>query len=496
MTTAIQLYNPVLRGNAHIGPIADNARNYQDSTRRIGGYWQASFDYGTTRDERDEMFFAGLMREVRRYSAGEMRWQGFIANMDYQRGGRTFRRSMLNVCNAAKCMYTRLNDNLLTNGSAESGAWTVYNGATVTQVSADNPAEWAADGNFACKIVVADATIRGADVQTSVAILANTLYNFSLAVNVMSGSWRIAINKVSDDSKIVATSTRGVVGVQQIKLTIPEANVFAGNVRVRITSEAAPGTIYGDAGTLVQASFPADTGWFFDQPSIAEHSRIDNVLLESSLSEGAALGKVLAQLRRNAWPRTVLPSEIQAPLAEEDRLTILCLGYVHTFLWRVAQFYDGVTGTQDQAVALIAGLSSFVTAGLIESNPQVFTFENRAPITYWQMLKQIAHSGDANGELWSLGVYADRKLNYTAFPTTIGYHLRGNDIYGAANVPIESWFLDPAWGYIDDAPIVAFPPDFDPAGAVTPLDDPRRMLIEEVAFIAPDGYQLHSEVSE
>ena len=96
----LNLYNSVKRGGTLISNITDRARNWRRSTRRIGGYWLASFEYQGLRDERDEMFLDGLMREVRETSGGVVNWQGFIGDMEYRRNGITWKRSMMNIANS------------------------------------------------------------------------------------------------------------------------------------------------------------------------------------------------------------------------------------------------------------------------------------------------------------------------------------------------------------------------------------------------------------
>lgn len=478
---AINLYNSVKRGGSRISEITSRAAKWRRSIRRIGGYWIGSFDYQGSRDEMDDLFIDGLMREVREISGGIINWQGFIGDMEYTRDGIAWRKSMMDVSNSVKVLFTRQFDNMLTNGSAETGAWTVVNGATVTQDTT-----WVVDGVYSCKIVVADAVIRGADVQVTVALAADTSYEFQIHVNAISGSWRIAINKTSDDSKVAAASTRGTTGVQQFNLSIP-ANTYVGNVRVRITSEAAAGTIYGDAAVLQIAPQAGDTGWQRDLVSISEYGRIDEILLEGSLSAAAANAKALTTLARYGWPRLLPPDSFTETAGDENRLSVTCYGYVFTLPWRMNETY-GTYAMSTVVSNLLSGLD-YVSAGVIDTNSTSYTIENRVQLPLWQILKTLATSGDASGNLWQLGVYADRKLNYTQFSSEVAYRFRHGNLYNVAGGLFEPWLAQPGWMQLDDAPIV---PGSISANA---FDDPRRALIEEVVYIAPDQLQLSSRVS-
>jgi hypothetical protein len=243
---AATLYNSIQRGSTPLWTITDRIeKTWRRSSRAVGGYWWGTCEYEGERGDLLEMFLEGMMREVREDVGGLITWQGFIAEMDLQIDGVRYVRSMLNLANAVKCIYTRIGDNVLTNGGAESGAWTAYNGATVTQDTT-----WINTGSYSCKIVVADTTIRGAYIEGAtyaITIVAVTQYEISGVVKADSGSWRISCNRADTDASLAFDSTRGATGEKQIRLVIPATNTYAGLVDLRITSEAAAGTIYGDS---------------------------------------------------------------------------------------------------------------------------------------------------------------------------------------------------------------------------------------------------------
>lgn len=484
----LNLYNSVKRGGGLRGNITDLAVNWRRSTRRVGGFWQASFEYIGNRDECDDLFIDGLMREVRETSGGVINWQGFIGDMEYRRDGITWRKSMFDVTNRVKVLFTRQFDNLLTNGSAESGAWTVANGigGTTGAATSVQSTAWVADGTYS-DLITSPGGIEGVLVQATVALAADTSYVFQMQVNVVSGSWRIAINKTSDNSKVAATSTRSALGVQQINLTIPP-NTYVGNVRVIITSESVAGSIYGDAAVLQIAPQPADTGWAIDAASVSEFGKIDRILLEGSLSYAAAQAKAATTLARYAWPRLLPPDSYTESDDTSNRLLVTCYGYVFTLPWRVCETY-GTFAMSTVVTSLLSGLD-YVSAGIVDTNSTSYTIENRVQLPIWQILKTLVNSGDASGTLWSLGVYENRALTYTQFPTALAYRFRDGRLYNVAGGLMETWLARPGWMQLDDAPIVP--------GSISgnANDDPRRAIIEEVEYIAPDQIQLRSRTSD
>jgi hypothetical protein len=448
MALSLKLYNPVKRGGQYIRNITDRCSDWRHVTRRIGGWWTATTPYIGSREELDELFFDGLMCEVRAARDGFDVWQGFLGGMTYIRDGVTWVQSMSRVANAVKGLYTRIGDNLLTNGGAESGAWSVVNGATVTQST-----EWINEGNYSCKIVVNDTAIRGADVQASLTIAAAVAYEATIKLNVVSGSWRIAINRTDTDEPLAFYSTGGQVGDITATLTIDDTNAYAGTVRFRITSEASVGTLYGDSARLAIASAAAETDWKIDTPSTTAHGRIDEIMLLPGMSYAAANAAVLTRLNDGAWPTTEPKSDLSTlPITgAQDSLMASFFGYSYTLRWRMIE--PLATASMSSLVAAIVGQQSdYLAAGIIDDNPTAYQIDQRAPISLWKYASEIARAGDAAGARWALGVYNDRKLHYRPVSDDIIYRVQGGVISSAAGGAYEPHLAAPGWAEIEDAP--------------------------------------------
>lgn len=486
---AVNLYNSVKRGGGFIADITARAFNWRRTVRRIGGFWQASFEYKGNRDDLDDLFFDGLMKEVREYSGGVQAWQGFIGDMLYKRGPVTWSRSIFDVNNSIKCQYTRQFPNLLTNGSAESGAWAVYAGATVTQSNV-----WSSDSVYSCKIVATGAAIMGATIQTGIALTSETGYNLQITLNIVSGTWRVYVYPDGDPANKIVGKRSSVAGVQRFELQIPATHTFSGNVTigVRNGSEGGDGipyagTVYCDAAIFSQQPAAADTGWVTDAASITEYGRLEKILLEGAMTAEAASAKVTTLLTREAWPRLLAPDEFGGVVDDTDSLTVSCYGYIFTLPWAINTVVAESTASAT-VTALMAG-RDYVASSAISPNTLIFTPDNRYQISVWQVLKTIVTSGDASGNLWALGMYADRQLRYEQFSSTIAYRYRDGRLYNPAGGEMESWLTLPGWASLDDAPLV---PYMTPAG----FDDPRRIIVEEVEFLAPDLLRFRSKVSE
>ena len=484
---ALNLYNSVKRGSGFIADITDRAKNWKRSIRRIGGFWTGSFDYQGNPDELDDLFFDGLMKEVRETSGGVQAWQGFIGDMIYKRGSITWRRSFQDVSNAVKVLFTSQYSNLLTNGGAESGAWTADGSATTAQSTS-----WVTEGTYSCFIVISSGSVSGAIIQTGIPIEAGVAYNLSIDLKVIVNQIaRVVIESVGGGpGKIVAKTTPGTAGVYTLQMTIPETNTYTGNVQIRVTNSPITLTslqVYGDNAVFTQASNAGDTGWSTDAGSISEYGRLEETIVEGALSDAAAAARVATTLKRKAWPRLLAPDELSSNGASEYTLSVVCYGYVFTLPWIYNTYFS--ESTMSNYVTQLATNRDYVASSSVDTNSTVYTADNRYPITVWQVLKNIVTAGDSSGNLWALGMYANRTLTYSQFRTDIAYRYRNDKLYNPAGGEMEAWLALPGWAIVDDAPPV-------PYQTMDAMDDPRRVIVEEVEYTAPDTLRFRSKAVE
>lgn len=488
---SFNLYASVKHGGAYISNITARVTNWRHSTRRIGGYWTASCDYTGSRSMLDDFFLNNFMGEIRTSVGGVQCWQGFIGAMSYVRDGVLWVRTIADRANKVKSIYTRIGDNLLTNGSAESGAWAAAVGGGVTGAATiTQSTTWVTDGTYSCKIVVGSAIIAGADIQASITIVANKAYQARVSLNVVSGSWRVAINRTDTDASLAFYSTAAQTGDLQAALTIPDTNTYAGTVRFRITSESSAGTIYGDGAVMQTAPERAETNWKTDDASITEYGTLEKVMLKAGMSDAAANAEVSTVLADSAWVRTVPPNEyaignVQTP----DKLSLSLFGYIFTMKWR----YSTVTGTNAMSTlinSMITQQSDYLATGIVDTNSTQYYIDNRAPLSLWTIASQIALSGDASGNRWQMGVYNGRKLNYSQVSTALTYNMRRGQLFNVAGGVYESWLANPGWAFLQDAPMTPI------SITSNTTDDPRHIYLEEIEYIAPDGLRFRREVND
>jgi len=476
---SLSLYNSVKHNNTFLADVTSRCwPTWHHTKRRIGGDWTASSDYEGDRYDLDDMFLNGLMREVRLTYGGLYLWGGFIGAMTYVRDGVMWTRTLADRANAVKSIYTRIGDNMLSNGGAESGAWTVLNGATVTQSTT-----WVSQGNYSCSIVVADTTVRGAIIET-ITVAAETLYLARVSLHVISGSWRVAINRTDNDQPLAKGSTRGAVGDIVITMQIEASSLYAGTANFQITSEGAAGTVYGDAAVVQAGPARAETDWKTDTVSISEYGRLERVLLKAGMSNAAANAEAQTVLADSAWPRSVPPDQFTiGKFDTPDRLSLSLFGYIFTLKFR----YSTIVGTSAMSThiaAVTAQQSDYLSAGAIEENLTDYQIDDRAPFTLWTVMTQIALAGDASGNRWSLGVDAKRHVNYGLTSTEVAYHLRRGLLYNVSSSEYEPYLVEPGWAQLDDVPT-------GPESLTTNANDvARRIYLEECEFIAPDGLKF------
>ncbi len=485
---SLGLFDPVVNGNASLYDVTKLIQdNWRRSIRRIGGFWLGTCEIPAREvglDYLDVFFESGILREMREIGGGEETWRGAIVKMEYTRKSDVFVRDITPMANAIRSIYTRIGNNLLTNGSGESGPWTVYNGATVTQ-----DATWASHGTYSIKIVVADTSLRGATVQSGIAIAANTQYLLRGTLKVTSGSWRLAVNRTDTDETLCFFSSRGEFGDFAVNVSIPDSNTYAGTVYIRITSEAAAGTINADAMVFQTGPTRAETGWYADTDSIAMYGRKEDVLLRGGKSNADANAECQSMLLDRAWVNPTPPKSSQTWLKQtrEDSLRLTFAGYWAMLNW-IYTTQHGTQGCSTWVSALAALQSTYVSTGIIESNSTDFFVDDRGPLKCGDLLGEVAQAGASGGAKYAIGVYADRKLDYESVPQTLSYYRRDGRLYTAIESEIEPWLARPGWALWQDMPLGP--------GTITAnaQHDPRWVYLEEVEMLpskdSPLGYEI------
>lgn len=479
------LYDNVKRGDAQIAVLGDGhtglLRSWWHTTRAKGGYWSAGGSYHVSRDAMLEQFLEGMARRVVESVGGMTTWEGLVVEMDLTLDGVTYRRSLEDSANAVRAIYSKIGDNLFSDGSAESGAWAgMGTPSTIERVTT-----WRTKGTYGMHVVT-DAADEGTEIENGIAIVAARAYQCRVTIEVVTGTWTLAIHR-SDTNAIIASSTTADTGKDVLRCNVSDDNAYAGNTYVRITASATGAEIYADAAVYQLAPQRAETEWETDDDSADEWGRIEDVLLEAGMTDSAATAKVAKEVKERAWPRSVPPDRYRiGPTEEKDGLKIIFWGYVMTLNWRY--LLAGGTDTTTAHVTSLVGESEFVTAGVVETNALSFQVEEDEPLLIWDALEEIVEAGDGSGNRWMGGVYADRLFNYEAAPTTVEYHYRGGQLLAAHGGPIEPWFMLPGLVRLDDAPVGP--------GEITgrEADDPRNVFAEEIKYTAPDKVEFRRHV--
>jgi hypothetical protein len=101
------------------------------------------------------------------------------------------------------------------------------------------------------------------------------------------------------------------------------------------------------------------------------------------------------------------------------------------------------------------------------------------------LIREIVLMGDASGNEWVGGVYADREFDLAAAETTVTHSWRNGQLYDAGGNPVLPTHVTPDIL----VEIVGAPRGRILPGAST-WDQPNRAYIEEVEFQAPDKLRL------
>jgi hypothetical protein len=447
------------------------APTWRHSIRSRGGFWLATCEYNGEAGELEEMFTEGMLREISVDVGGSVCWQGMIVQQDLTLKGAHYIRSWAGLANRTKVIYSRIGDNLLTNGSAESAAWADIGTPTTNERSTT----WVSDGVYSDHIITDEAD-EGATIESAYAITAGIGYTLRLSTNLISGTWALRIIETGG-ATVFAQAVASTAGLRVLTCYIDPSNVYAGNIDIVLVCTSATGEIYGDAGVFQESPTRAETGWYQDATSQSEYGTIEDILLEAGMSDDSAIALAETQLSERSWVRTVPPNEYKVEKATGTKLKLTLAGYVYT----LRNKFTTTTGTAAASshVASILSESEFVTAGIIQPNTMDFMIDDRAPMRGWEVLNEITRVGDTSGNRWNCGVYGNRVFDYGQADMTVQYRMVNGLLYNIAGGLMEPWFTLPGLVRMDD--MIA-----GPVGAGETADDARNVYIEEVEFSVAD----------
>jgi hypothetical protein len=472
---SLALHNSIARGGGYIATLTERLKDWRRSVSVFEGYKTGTGALDGSPDELLEQFLEGMAREIIESAGGVVTWQGYVANMELSLAGLTFTRSLHKTANAVRVVYTRIGDSLLTNGGAESGAWTPYGTPpTVVQYTG-----WRTEGTYSCRIVT-DSTLEGAVIGAGISILAGAGYEARVSIRIVSGTWKLEVYQANPLETLIATSTPAAdVGDSVLHASIGVDNLYAGAVNIGLFCESVAGEVYADAALFNTSPIRAETRWYEDTDSQAEFGRLDEIPLMASLSDAAANAQALVYLNKHAWPRTLPPNTLQVRPARgpETKLEIQFQGYAFSLGNRYTEIVG--TNTASAHVTDLITASEFVTAGDIQANAMPYQIEERSVVRVAQVLRDIILAGDAVGNRWQGGVLANRQYIYRLADTTPKYRYRQGRVYYVGGGEVEPYYAEPTVVLLDDAPI-------GPPGLTRTLDDPRYAFLEEVEFRAPD----------
>lgn len=468
---AISLWESLMISDTFISSVAPNFVKWKHSSRSLGGNWLAEGDYIGTAAEMEEFFLSNLGRRLVVDQGSIPWWEGQIVRMEYRHKGQRFVRSMEEMANRTKVIYSKVGDNLLTNGDVESGAWTKLGSPPTHETTTD----WYARGTTAMHVVTNWSDQGTQPNASAVTISAGVAYTASVIVNIVSGTWTLRVIDTGT-SAVIGTRESAGTGRQWLQCQVPDTHT---STSVNVQLRCAAGETYADGAVFRTAPVRSETKWWPNADSIAAYGRKELALLEREMTDDEADSMAQRELDERAWIRTRSPSRGRTfeEIRDEDSLIITCMGMAWTLGWRYA-LTEG-TADADTHITALVDESEFISSSdaIIDTNTSEVYLDVANPVTLWDQIEKIVDVGDGSGAVWMAGVYPGRRFLYEARPTTIEYEFhkgKMREYKGSQLAPVE---FRPGWCWMTDMPVEPIP-----AGATATIDDPRAVWLDETWF--------------
>lgn len=442
---SLTLYNKIQDGGGFLRYVTENLKaSWRRSIRSIGGYWLGSARWNGSEAEMLDIFLNGLGLEIREYAGQLMTWQGYLTDMELTLNGQTYNRSLGEVANRIKTIYSKIGNNLIDNPSCESSVWSAYN----TPATRERSTTWASEGSYSAH-VVANSVNDGVVIDSSIALNARLEYMGHVSVSILSGTWRLEIYRVSGgavlDHMEISEAGQWVMSVNVPSETLPAATT----VGMRLFCTTASGEIYADAAVMQLAPVRAETTWYQNAVSQSEWGVIEHVLLEAGMTDAAANAKARKTLLDLAWPEVMPPTRISPDdRPDKTRLELIFSGYVATLANR--HIVSSVSDTASALISTLLSYAQYVRTGTVQTNNLAYQIEDREAYRVWDLIRDIIRAGDADGDLWTGGVYQDRYFHYRQASDMPVARLRDGELLNPGGGRLEGWLAEPGYVALDD----------------------------------------------
>lgn len=495
----LALYERPVKGTTFLANIRQHAPNWRRTIKAVGGYGVGSFTaQGLTRDQMQEWFDRYLGCRIVETTFGIVSWEGYIHEMRLIIEGVEYARTLDEEWwhNKVRALYS----SGAIRASAPTGLNLVSNPGfeTAGAGGADVFGSWtehAGDGSIVDELVNVQSgshavkLVTGASADTYVAI----------AISVTPGvTYTVTIPARGDGTYAGRYGILDAISGLWIK-GIGSTGVTAAAYSNVNTSFVAPTGCTSVSLYLYCPSTGLDT--FFDDISVTapswtenadasdEYGEMQYIVSMGGVSAAGAAAMKDRHLKEFAWPRSRMVGAVQLGPAigasEDDSLTIDCVGFWQTLNWR---YREGLLAAANASahVSTLVGLSEFVTTGRVETNTLSVSLTVLSAARLGDLLRDIIKQGDASGNVWQGGVFANRQFVYEQAPTTVSHYLRNGVLYDLAGAPVVPSLLLPGI-LVQNA---AVPLGYTPAGTASAWDNPQIAYAEEVEFSRPDRYSI------
>lgn len=440
MIPNIVIYQRPAEGGTFRRNITDEVVLWRQTSRAIGGFWEATFDIDPNNPNIINYFNNWLGKEVKANTYGLPAWEGIITQIDLIQDGFNYR-STLDVewwHNSMRVVFR----------STISDPWFIGSGLDDFEVGGSYSLEQ--DLTYTVEI---DAT--GTP----------DTFRWKSEEEEGEGEWEASGVEITGDWQEL------------------ENGIF-------IKFSATTGHTLGDTWvfTATQEPVQAHTPWRSNLDSIEKFGKREYVHTLGQVPWGAARALRDVHLKEFAWPRGMMAgSYLRDPTAEvENVLRVQARGFWDTLNW---EYYEGsqVDTNIETVLHYFISESQYLSIRSMERNETLYELgAHNIAQRYGDIIEDAVATGDGLATLFQGGVYEDRGFVYKKVPTTVDYILDDDTVLNRAGNPVVASLLRP--GFLVRNPRAPSGPQ--PPGESNVWDAPDIGYVDQVTYETPDKIEL------
>lgn len=232
-----------------------------------------------------------------------------------------------------------------------------------------------------------------------------------------------------------------------------------------------------------------ETAWVTNDKSIEFYGEMEYIVPLGNATDAQAAAQRDRELNQYSYPISKTVGSVDVSQIRSGgnaaQLIVTTVGLGATLNWQIKE--TTTTSTASSVITTLINSTDYVVPGNIETNSLSVSITGAVnAVRVGDAIRSIVAQGDASGNIWRGGVYADMKYDYEQVPDEVRFEMLNGRLYEQQHPVAVLQFVKPGF-YIYDQ---SAPATYTPPGVTGVQNTPKVSFCNEVEFIYPNALLL------